>query len=136
MANTILRTSKDMRCLSQLSHNSVSSPYSQFFLRDLQPKNKLNIPCCKLKLFLKTHFDYRHLTSSSFLLLPYKPSEEVTKHKHVTTLSRSTITNNIPSRYQNKKIYHPKTTTKTKAKIDIYFHVPVQSWTYHSYPFG
>ena len=32
---------------SQLSHNSISSLYSQPFLRDLQHKHKLNIPCCK-----------------------------------------------------------------------------------------
>ena len=33
--------------LSQLSHNSISSLYSQPFLRDLQHKRKLHIPCCK-----------------------------------------------------------------------------------------
>ena len=41
---TIPRTSSDTRCLSQLSHNSISSPYS---LRDLQHKCKLHFPCCK-----------------------------------------------------------------------------------------
>ena len=32
---------------SQLSHNSISSLYSQPFLRDLQHKRKLHFPCCK-----------------------------------------------------------------------------------------
>ena len=46
------------------SHNSYSSPYSQPFTSLAAPKANPNIPCCKNP-FTKTHFDSRHLTSSS-----------------------------------------------------------------------
>ena len=52
---------------SQPFHKSISSQYSHPFHESCSTKSKPNIPCCKSNLFLKTHFDYRHLTSSSFL---------------------------------------------------------------------
>ena len=52
-ANTIPHTSDDMRCLSQLSHNSISSPYS---LRDLQHKKQTQYSTLQIKTIPKNTF--------------------------------------------------------------------------------
>ena len=59
------------------SHNSISPQCSQPLFESCSTKSKPNIPCCRYKLFLKTHFDYQHLIFFIiFPLLPYKLSEE------------------------------------------------------------
>ena len=64
------------------------------FPRVLQHKPKLHFPCCKQDPFLKTHFDYRHLTSSaSFLYLLLTLSEETTQRKH-TYVTQPILSNN------------------------------------------
>ena len=47
------------------SHNSISSQYSQPFTSLAAPKANPIFHAANKNLFLKTHFDYRHLTSSS-----------------------------------------------------------------------
>ena len=54
-------------------------------------KKQTQYSLLQIKTILKTHSDYRHLTSSSSFHFS-QSSKEVTKHKHVTTLPRSTIT--------------------------------------------
>ena len=51
------------------SHNSISSQYSQPFTSLATPKANPTFHTANKNLFLKTPFDYRHLTSSSFYLL-------------------------------------------------------------------
>ena len=78
------------------SHNSISSQYSQPFTSLAAPKANPIFHAVNKNLFTKTHFDSRHLTSSSssfyFLTIisegPYKLSEETTQRKHtyVTTI--------------------------------------------------
>ena len=96
-ANTIPRTSDDTRCLSQLSHNSISSPYS---LRDLQHKSKPNIPCCKQKTIPKNSFRLSASYFHALPLLPYKHSEETTQCKHTHTYV-------TPSSSLNTNKYYP-----------------------------
>ena len=83
---------------SQPSHNSISSPYSQSFLRDLQHQKQTQYSMLQIKTILKTHFDYRHLISSSSFYFS-QPSEEVIKHKHAH--------HNSSSLNNNKQIYRP-----------------------------
>ena len=57
----------------------------------------------QIKLSIKTPFDYRHLTSSSFYLyLPLKLSEETTQRKHAHTLQPILANNNKLSLATNK----------------------------------
>ena len=50
------------------SHNSISSLYSQPFTSLAAPKANPIFHAANKNLFIKIYFDYRHLTSSSFLL--------------------------------------------------------------------
>ena len=67
------------RAASQLSHNSISSPYS---LRDLQHKKQTQYSMLQRKNIPKNTF---RLSASYFFILPlllYKLSEETTQRKH------------------------------------------------------
>ena len=51
------------------SHNDISSQYSQPFTSLAAPKANPIFHAANKNLFTKTHFDSRHLTTSSFYLL-------------------------------------------------------------------
>ena len=56
-----------------ISHNSISSPYSQSYSpRVLQHQKQTQYSMLQIKLIPKTHFDNRHLTSSSLPLFTFK----------------------------------------------------------------
>ena len=65
------------------SHNSISSQYSQPFTSLAAPKANPIFHAANKNLFLKTHFDYRNLTTSSSSL--YSSQR---KHAYVTTYPR------------------------------------------------
>ena len=63
------------------SHNSISSKYSQPFTSLSAPKANLIFHAANKNLFIKTYFDYRHLTSSSSSFYFPQPSEETNNTK-------------------------------------------------------
>ena len=80
------------------SHNAISSQYAQPCTSLAAPKANLIFHAANKNLFIKTPFDYHHLTSSSFYLLFLTTlarglttlSEETTQRKHtyITTYPR------------------------------------------------
>ena len=84
------------------------------FLRVLQRKKQTQFSMLQIKTILKTHFDYRHLTSSSSSLYyptsfserPYKLSEETTqcKHTHIRYNQSSHITNFSSPKTRSKNL--------------------------------
>ena len=90
------------------SHNSISSQYSQPFTSFAAPKANPIFHAANKNLFIKTHFDFRHLTSSSssFYFLTNLArglttlSGETTQRKHTYVTPISLVNNNhFPSHY-------------------------------------
>ena len=82
------------------SHNSISSQYSQPFTSLAVSKANPIFHAANKNLFLKTPFDYRHLTSSSssfYFSQPsegkYTLSEETTQRKHTYVTTIFLVTN-------------------------------------------
>ena len=87
-----------IRTASQLSHNSILSPYSQSFLRDLQHKKQPQYSMLQIKTIHKNTF---RLSASYFFILPLYTSQQlarnlinlarkqhnVNKHTHITPSS-------------------------------------------------
>ena len=110
------------------SHNSISSQYSQPFTSLAAPKANLIFHAANKNLFTKTHFDSRHLitSSSSFYFLttisegPYKLSEETTQRKHIR-YNLSSLTNKL-SLATNKPTSPAKIILqKLRLKIECFF---------------
>ena len=117
--NTIPHTSDDTRChlnllnISQLNFASILTTLHE----SCRTKSKPIFHAGNKNLFLKTPFDFRHLTSSSFKpYLPYKfseglktLSEETTQRKHtyVTTIFLATNKPTSPAKIILQK-YRPK----------------------------
>ena len=71
--------------LSQLSHNSISSPYSQPFPMRLAAQTQTTFSMLQIKTILKNTFQIR--TSWTFsLYIPKTLSEETTQRKHTHIL--------------------------------------------------
>ena len=105
------------------SHNSISSQYSQPFTSLAAPKANPIFYAANKNLFIKTPFDSRHLTSSSFYLLFLTNlarglttlSEETTQRKHTYVTPSSSLTTNFPALLTNQ-LLQLKSTTKTPVK--------------------
>ena len=96
MAFAKLRHASRYALFSQLYHISISSPYSQTFLRDLQHKKQTQYSMLQIKTIPKNTF---RLSASYFLIPPF------ISHN----LARKQLNVNTPTRYK----YFPRSTITT-----------------------
>ena len=78
------------------SHNSISSQYSQPFMSLAAPKANSIFHAANKNLFLKTHFDSHHLTSSSYSFNFSRISEGLTTLSKETTQRKHTYVHHLP----------------------------------------
>ena len=102
--NTIPHTSSNTRCHLNISlHHFVSNNNKPKFHESCSTKSKL-YSMLQINLILKTPFDLRHLTTSSFTLYFSQPSEGTQQHSEETTQRKHTYVTTIP-RYQQQKLW-------------------------------
>ena len=114
------------------SHNSISSQYSQPFTSLAAPKANPIFHAANKNLFLKTPFDYRHLTSAFYLLfltnLARALQHSARKQHNVNTHTlhpSSLLTTNFPSLLTNQLLRPkpPSTLPSNSSNSKIWFYI-------------